>query len=382
MKTPKLRYHKPSSRYYYVFEGQYFYLGRDQAEAEIQYHRAMLELSQTGTIAQTNDEDGLFICELIERYILDRTEFYGKDSKAFERGVAAMRYLNKGFGHYQVSQFGMTELRRLREMMMEKTEKGRLICRNEINRLMREVARFWKWGASMELAPAELFAKCQTLEPLKRGHCKAPERAPVTVVPMKSIDAVKRLVNASVRALIDLQLLTGARPGELVGLRAADIDRSGPVWVARLTEHKTAHRGKVRALYFGPKAQAVLKPFILKRNEDEYLFSPWDFVEERVAASATHRRPDQAPSPKKGERTIGDHYDVHAYRQAITRACVAAGVPHWHPHQLRHTAATEMRAAYGVEAARATLGHAHLSATEIYAEVDAQIAAKIAAERG
>ncbi len=35
----------------------------------------------------------------------------------------------------------------------------------------------------------------------------------------------------------------------------------------------------------------------------------------------------------------------------------------WHPHQLRHTAATELRRAYGVEAARIILGHASLDAT-------------------
>jgi len=80
--------------------------------------------------------------------------------------------------------------------------------------------------------------------------------------------------------------------------------------------------------------------------------------------------------------SAGNPYDVAAYRKAITRGCVAAKVPHWHPHQLRHTAATELRKKYGVEVARAVLGHAHVAATEIYAEVDQQVAAKVAAERG
>lgn len=382
MKTPKLRYHKPSQRYYFVLEGQYFYLGRDQAEAETQYHRAMLELSQTGTVQKEVDGEGLFIAELIERYVTDRTEYYGESVKAFERGKFAMKRLNKEFGHYRITQFGMADLRRLRETMFRKTEKGRFLCRNEINRLMREVTRFWKWAASMELAPAEVYARCQTLEPLKAGRCKAPERAAVTTVDIKDVEAVKRLVNASVRALIDLQLLTGARPGELVGLRAQDIDWSGEVWVVRLAHHKTAHRGKVRTLHFGPQAQAVLKPFILRRRPEEYLFSPKDYLAEKIEAATCHRRPDQEPNERKTDRTIGDYYSVQAYRQAISRACDAAGVAHWHPHQLRHTAATEMRKAYGVEAARAALGHSHLDATEIYAEVDAQIAARIAAERG
>ena len=36
------------------------------------------------------------------------------------------------------------------------------------------------------------------------------------------------------------------------------------------------------------------------------------------------------------KRTLGDHYIVNAYGHAIADACKKAGVPHWHPHQLRH----------------------------------------------
>jgi integrase len=73
---------------------------------------------------------------------------------------------------------------------------------------------------------------------------------------------------------------------------------------------------------------------------------------------------------------------VAGYRRAISRACALAGVPEWHPHQLRHTAATELRRAYGVEATRIVLGHASLDATEIYAEADVHRARQIAFEVG
>jgi hypothetical protein len=38
---------------------------------------------------------------------------------------------------------------------------------------------------------------------------------------------------------------------------------SGEVWLLRLQTHKTAYRGKPRLIAFGPKAQAVLKPFLV-----------------------------------------------------------------------------------------------------------------------
>lgn len=55
---------------------------------------------------------------------------------------------------------------------------------------------------------------------------------------------------------------------------------------------------------------------------------------------------------------------------------------HWHPHQLRHTAGTELRKQHGVEAAQVILGHKRLSTTEIYAEKNVEAARKIMAAVG
>ena len=54
----------------------------------------------------------------------------------------------------------------------------------------------------------------------------------------------------------------------------------------------------------------------------------------------------------KRKRPHGDVYDTRAYARAIARCCEEAGVTHWHPNQLRHTHATEVRKRYGLEAAR------------------------------
>jgi hypothetical protein len=54
----------------------------------------------------------------------------------------------------------------------------------------------------------------------------------------------------------------------------------------------------------------------------------------------------------------------------------------WHPLQLRHTAATVIRARYGVEAAKVILGHTKVETTQIYAERDLGKAKEIMAEIG
>ena len=99
--------------------------------------------------------------------------------------------------------------------------------------------------------------------------------------------------------------------------------------------------------------------------------------------------------------TSSEKYTSRSYAQAITKAvekantpraceeckgrkpgdrceaCKAAALPHWHPHQLRHTKATEIRRAAGLDAARAVLGHRTPTITEVYAEIDTGKAAEI-----
>ena len=54
----------------------------------------------------------------------------------------------------------------------------------------------------------------------------------------------------------------------------------------------------------------------------------------------------------------------------------------FHPHQLRHTAATRIRKELGLDAARAVLGHRNLKITDDYAELDEALAGKAAMKLG
>ena len=87
-------------------------------------------------------------------------------------------------------------------------------------------------------------------------------------------------------------------------------------------------------------------------------------------------------SARDGERRLGDCYTPDSYRRAIDRACVKAKVPHWHPHQLRHNFATLVRKHFGIEAARAALGHHSVDITEVYAEQDRSLVERVASQIG
>ena len=162
-------------------------------------------------------------------------------------------------------------------------------------------------------------------------------------------------------------------------MRGRDLVTGEPTWEYRPASHKNAWRGKDRVIPLGPKAQAIVREF-LKPDLEAYLFSPRDVVEDTCGARRSRGRRLGA-GPRAPDRVTA-RYNRRSYRQAIVRACRKAGVPEWSPLQLRHAAATAIRARYGLEAAQVVLGHAKADTTQIYAERDQAKAREVMREIG
>jgi integrase len=184
--------------------------------------------------------------------------------------------------------------------------------------------------------------------------------------------------------MVKVQRLLGCRPGELVKLTPAMIDRSSEVWKIDLNEHKTAYRGKSRTIFVGPKAQAILTRYLL-RGANELLFSPAD--SERQRREAAHAKRKTPPSlgnkpgsnrKEKPKKTPGKSWSTQAYSKAISRAAQKAGLKPWSANQLRHSRATEIRSQFGIEAAASILGHSEIGVTQVYAEADLKRAIEVA----
>jgi integrase len=215
------------------------------------------------------------------------------------------------------------------------------------------------------------------------------------------IEATLPHVSDQVAAMIQLQRLTGMRSGEVTIMRGCNLDTRGKVWIYTPDTHKTAWHGHQRQVYLGPRSQAIIRPF-LKANLQAYLFSPADAeaarCEKRFGACGPGRKTRVYPSEMRSRaerrqrrkgRKLRERYSPDTYLQAIRYGIEAANrlrlaqakaagqavdevelVPHWHPHQLRHTAATSLRREFGIEVARIILGHRSPAITEIYAETD------------
>ncbi len=240
---------------------------------------------------------------------------------------SAIRVLVDLYGHEMVNDLGPIKLKAVRGKMVSKGW-----CRKYVNRSVNRLRHIFRWGVAGELVEPTTLQKLEALAPLLIGRTEAPDHPQRQAVPQEHIDAVRKIVSAQCRDLIDLQLTSGARPGELLLLTSGMIDRSGEVWTAELREHKTQHRGKTRRLAFGPKSQLILRRH-LQADPDAKLF--------RI------RR--------------------NAYRTAVVRACEKLEIPRWTPHWLRHNVATKVRDEFGIEAAQAMAGHASPLMTNHYA---------------
>lgn len=89
--------------------------------------------------------------------------------------------------------------------------------------------------------------------------------------------------------MVQLQLVTGMRPGEVTAVRGVDITMGGPLWEYVPESHKTQHHGRERVIVLGPQAQTVIRSF-LKADTTAFLFSPSEARAEFDALRRANRR--------------------------------------------------------------------------------------------
>src|SRR5262249_54843530 len=153
-------------------------------------------------------------------------------------------------------------------------------------------------GVSEELVPESVWRALTTVRGLEKGRTGVRETEPVGPVAEQVVRATLPYLLPPVRALVELQLATGMRPGEACAMRACDIDMSGDVWLYRPRQHKTRYKGKERIVHLGPKAQAVVKEF-LKLDTLAFLFSPRDAVAALRARQRSQRKTKVQPSQQE-----------------------------------------------------------------------------------
>lgn len=381
-RIPSLRLHKRSQRGFVELDGRRIYLGPwGVPETQTNYHRLIAEWTAAGYRLPV-PENEVCVVEVALGYL----DFYrvhyqdkeGNPSKTYHEVKSSLGVVLNLYGNIPAVKFGPVALRTVRQFWIDRN-----LSISTISSYVGHIKRAFKWAASNEMVSVSVYHSLTTLPGLRRGRGVGKDPVARTPAPLKDVESTLQHLPSPLRAALYLMLYTGARPTEILHLKRRDIDINGVVWTAIVREHKTSYRGKERRLFFGPRAQAVLRPFLL-RSDDAYLFSPKEAQKERVQERRVGpgRRPNQKPNAKITSRSLGDCYDAAGVNRAITRVCEKHGIPKWTPYQLRHLAATTIEATADLETASAILGHSGLNITQVYVHRDNKTAAAWAAVHG
>jgi integrase len=198
------------------------------------------------------------------QYVRFADRYYVKDGfPTVEPGNIrlVLRLVRRLYGTAQASSFGPLALKTIRDEMIRAGH-----CRTEINRRIGRIVRMFEWGVSEELVHPFVYESLRTVSGLRKGRSAARESQPVRPVSEEMVMAVKPFVNRQVWAMIELQRLTGMRPGEVVLMRSSDLEMSGDVWTYTPHRHKTEHHGKTREVLLGPRAREVLRRGTVDRD--------------------------------------------------------------------------------------------------------------------
>ena len=389
--VPKYSKHKASGQARIRVGGKDIYLGSygsKESRQEYDRIRAELEVGESAVIGASSGATDLTVAEVVKQFWVHAKKHYrdsdGNLTSEIKWIRSSVEILTKLYAHTSAAKFGPLALKAIREKWIKAG-----ICRKSINGRANRIRRLFKWAASEQLIPFGTYEALTTVDGLEAGRTKAKDREPIKPVLNLHVVACLPFLFPIVRTMVMVQRLTGMRPGELVRMKAGEVDRSSSPWLYVPRKHKTSHLGGIRQVWIGPIAAEVLAPYLDCRQPEDYVFTPKRAREERYAILRTKRKSKVQPSqrsrakpPSKLLVKLLPRFSGPAYAASVRRACVKAGVPRWFPNQLRHSFATEARALFGLDAAQSLLGHSKVDTTQIYAARAEGLAIKASSQMG
>lgn len=407
-KPPKYRLHKASGRAVIQFRPLFGphpkYLPGDYGSIESQaaYQQVLEQITtywRGQAVVTPSRRVSRFpsVRSVVLEFLIWAETYHGAKSSEFGHYKQACKVLRDLFGDVLAAEFGPVRLKEVRRAMVEKETWSR----KTVNRQIGRIRAVFKWAAENELVDASIVVALKQVEGLRAGKTEAADAEPIEPVEWADVLRILPYLVPVVRAMVEIQFLTGMRSDELTGMTPSHLDRRQEVWFYEPKKHKTAWRGKKKFVPIGPRSRALLEPYLeAAAGPAQFIFSPGIAIAEQMQARAAARKTKLTPSAiayRRKQRKTKPRYDSRSYYHAIQYAfdkaereeakeAKAEGrdprpVVRWHPHQLRHTRATETRAAYGMEGAQAQLGNTY-DAALIYAEASKPLAIKIAKETG
>ena len=202
----------------------------------------------------------------------------------------------------------------------------------------------------------------------------------------------------TLRAMVQVQYLTGSRPSEILNMRVGDIDqsRSNGLWYYTPKSHKTEECIGKKPIPLGKPEQILIAPYLIGKKPEQSVFNPNQAMRERNVEKRALRQstitPSQAARDKARAakpRQYAEFYNRFSYRQAVEYAIQKGNrqlpedeqIPHWTPYLLRNSAATAIELEHGLDEAQAQLGHTSANMTKRYSAAQLKQREKLARNR-
>lgn len=284
------------------------------------------------------------------RDVFDAFTSYVDDTKRYTKdGVptAARRVVQVAIDEFLKS-FGDVPVRNLSDVLLVQhrdwLERRVHLTRGGINKKMGLLRAALKWAKQRGHITRAQWLTCNDVEPLTKAECGGrDQKRPKRAVTLAEVEQVAAVAPPQVARMLRVQAAIGCRPGEIARMNWNDIstattDVDGTLCrVYTVRGAKNEHHGKGSTTY-------ALPPGVVELLGTPS--APGAFV---------------FPSP-----VTGRGYNSHAYRNAIARACVRAGIPSFGPHCVRHGFLTRAANRYGVLAAAAAANHSDTRTTATY----------------
>ena len=208
-------------------------LGVAEQVARDMYARAVFAAGATEASRRPRCEKRprvLTMAALVREYLAHACKYYvhadGEPTGEATRIEIALRPLIEYCPSLVAEHFGPLALKEYRDRMVEAD-----FCRSYVNKRVNMVRRMFRWAVEEQLVPPSVYHGLQAVAGLKRGRSGARESEPVRPIAEVWVRRTMEFLPPTVAAMVELQMLTGMRPGELCVVRPLDVDRRGKVWL-------------------------------------------------------------------------------------------------------------------------------------------------------
>lgn len=222
---------------------------------------------------------------------------------------------------------------------------------------IRVVTTMFEWARIRGLVDVNPGRDVEKIADGVRERYLSDEEAGAIWIAIDELHAEDSLTEALVAAF-RLLLLTGARIGEIIGLRWSEVDLRREMLLLPPARHKSGGKAKPKSLQLPPPAVDVLTRLRANRTAIEYVFPAQDKPAKlgnkdgEVRAATYANKPMSKPKSQWG------------------RVLKRAGVTDSSFHVIRHTFASQVMADdHGIYTLSKMLGHARVSTTERYAHL-------------